>query len=108
MATSAAQSSLPAVGGRSAVATSHASPQDATNGQGDPMDSNMSSTTPSASTTKKSKKKAADPNETGKLLAAKINQLELDAAGEKDQEAEIGACLLSHWLSAFIIETSDL
>ena len=40
---------------------------------------------------KKSKhKKAADPSETGKLLAAKINQLELDAAGEKDQEQEIG------------------
>ena len=35
-------------------------------------------------------KKATDPHETGKLLAAKINQLELDAAGEKDQEAEIG------------------
>jgi hypothetical protein len=35
-------------------------------------------------------KKAVDPNETGKLLAAKINQLELDAAGEKDQEQEIG------------------
>lgn len=35
-------------------------------------------------------KKFNDPNETGKLLAAKINQLELDAAGEKDQEAEIG------------------
>ena len=43
-------------------------------------------------TAKKGKgKKAADPNETGKLLAAKISQLELDAAGEKDQEAEIGA-----------------
>ena len=35
-------------------------------------------------------KKATDPSETGKLLAAKINQLESDAAGEKDQEAEIG------------------
>ena len=44
-----------------------------------------------AQTSKKAKgKKAADPNETGKLLAAKINQLELDAAGEKDQELEIG------------------
>ncbi len=37
-------------------------------------------------------KKAADPNETGKLLAAKINQLELDAVEEKDQELEIGSC----------------
>lgn len=36
-------------------------------------------------------KKSADPNETSKLLAAKISQLEQDAAGEKDQEAEIGA-----------------
>ena len=35
-------------------------------------------------------KKAADPSETSKLLAAKISQLELDKAGEKDQEAEIG------------------
>lgn len=41
---------------------------------------------------KKSKaKKATDPNEASKLIAAKISQLELDAAGEKDQEAEIGA-----------------
>ncbi len=36
-------------------------------------------------------KKATDPSETSKLLAAKISQLELDKAGEKDQEAEIGA-----------------
>ena len=44
-----------------------------------------------ARSTKKTKaKKGVDPNETGKLLAAKINQLELDAAGEKDQEQEIG------------------
>jgi hypothetical protein len=49
----------------------------------------MSSTTMA----KKNKgKKAADPNETSKLLAAKISQLEQDAAGEKDQEQEIGAC----------------
>lgn len=47
---------------------------------------------PTVATAKKGKsKKAADPSETGKLLAAKINQLELDAAGEKDQEAEIGS-----------------
>ena len=45
-----------------------------------------------ATMSKKAKgKKAADPNETSKLLAAKISQLEQDAAGEKDQEAEIGA-----------------
>jgi hypothetical protein len=47
----------------------------------------------SANTSKKSKpkSKATDPNEASKLIAAKISQLELDAAGEKDQEAEIGA-----------------
>lgn len=46
----------------------------------------------SAAMSKKTKgKKVADPNETSKLLAAKISQLEQDAAGEKDQEAEIGA-----------------
>lgn len=44
-----------------------------------------------ANMNKKSKgKKQADPTETSKLLAAKISQLEQDAAGEKDQEAEIG------------------
>lgn len=36
-------------------------------------------------------KKATEPNEASKLIAARISQLELDAAGEKDQEAEIGA-----------------
>lgn len=48
----------------------------------------MSST---AMAKKNKAKKTADPNETSKLLAAKISQLEQDAAGEKDQEAEIGA-----------------
>ncbi|RJE22971.1 hypothetical protein PHISCL_04698 [Aspergillus sclerotialis] len=44
----------------------------------------------SATMSKKNKgKKVTDPNETSKLLAAKISQLEQDAAGEKDQEAEI-------------------
>lgn len=43
------------------------------------------------SSSKKNKaKKVPDPTETSKLLAAKISQLEQDAAGEKDQEAEIG------------------
>jgi hypothetical protein len=50
----------------------------------------------SGSAAKKGKqKKATDPNEASKLIAAKISQLELDAAGEKDQEAEIG------WLRPF-------
>jgi hypothetical protein len=44
-----------------------------------------------ASMAKKGKqKKVADNSEASKLIAAKISQLELDAAGEKDQEAEIG------------------
>lgn len=55
---------------------------------------NGSATAAPAQKSKKAKsKKAVDPNETGKLLAAKINQLELDAAGEKDQELEIGGYL---------------
>lgn len=41
-------------------------------------------------------KKTTDPNEASKLIAAKISQLELDAAGEKDQEAEIGASSYLH------------
>lgn len=40
-------------------------------------------------------KKPIDSTETSKLLAQRISQLEHDAAGEKDQEAEIGACLQS-------------
>ncbi|RKF56536.1 Alpha-taxilin [Erysiphe neolycopersici] len=34
-------------------------------------------------------KKITDPNEASNLIAAKISQLELDAAGDKEQEAEI-------------------
>jgi hypothetical protein len=40
----------------------------------------------------KGKKEKIGADETSKLLAAKISQLEQDAAGEKDQEAEIGMC----------------
>lgn len=36
-------------------------------------------------------KKAVDSNEASRLLQARISQLEQDAAGEKDQELEIGA-----------------
>jgi len=47
---------------------------------------------PAAMAGKKGKqKKTTEPNEASKLIAARISQLELDAAGEKDQEAEIGA-----------------
>ncbi|KAL2136767.1 hypothetical protein VTI74DRAFT_1419 [Chaetomium olivicolor] len=45
---------------------------------------------PAAVSGKKGKqKKAPEPNEASKLIAQRISQLELDAAGEKDQEAEI-------------------
>lgn len=57
-------------------------------------------------TAKKAKgKKAADPSETGKLLAAKINQLELDAAGDKEQELEIGRLFSLHKFSGSIPAT---
>jgi hypothetical protein len=47
---------------------------------------------PPAVASKKSKgKKAMDSNEASRLLQARISQLEQDAAGEKDQELEIGA-----------------
>ncbi|KAF4506751.1 hypothetical protein G6O67_006803 [Ophiocordyceps sinensis] len=36
-------------------------------------------------------KKAVDSSEASRLLQARISQLEQDAAGEKDQELEIGA-----------------
>lgn len=53
---------------------------------------NTSTHAASSNSSKKTKgKKPTDPNEASKLIAAKISQLELDAAGEKDQEAEIGA-----------------
>ena len=57
----------------------------------------------SATMSKKNKgKKATDPNETSKLLAAKISQLEQDAAGEKDQEMEIG---MLYVLQPFILSS---
>jgi hypothetical protein len=44
-------------------------------------------------------KKAGKPNdEASRLLAARISQLEQDAAGEKDQEMEIGE--FQHWRTA--------
>lgn len=48
--------------------------------------------TPAGPPPKKGKgKKSTDPTDASKQIAAKIAQLELDAAGEKDQEAEVGA-----------------
>lgn len=66
------------------------SAMDFINGHGTLPDSPASSSAPPPAAKKGKGKKAVDPNETGKLLAAKINQLELDAAGDKEQEAEIG------------------
>jgi hypothetical protein len=46
---------------------------------------------PAAASGKKGKtKKALDSSEASRLLQARISQLEQDAAGEKDQELEIG------------------
>ncbi|KAL0779835.1 hypothetical protein CaCOL14_004319 [Colletotrichum acutatum] len=44
---------------------------------------------PAASLKKGKQKKAVDSNESAKLLAQRISQLEQESAGEKDQEAEI-------------------
>ncbi|KAK1756926.1 alpha-taxilin [Echria macrotheca] len=53
-------------------------------------DARPAPTAPAAMTGKKGKqKKAPEPTEASKLIAARISQLEMDAAGEKDQEAEI-------------------
>ena len=59
----------------------------------DPPAANQQSAAP-AGTAKKWKKKATDPNEASKLIAAKISQLELDGVAEKEQEAEIGGSIL--------------
>ncbi|KAI1978392.1 hypothetical protein LOZ53_003196 [Ophidiomyces ophidiicola] len=56
---------------------------------GHPPPAKSSAMPPSGMGKKGKGKKPADPSETSKLLAAKISQLEQDAAGEKDQEAEI-------------------
>lgn len=40
-------------------------------------------------------KKAADPSEQQKQIQAKIAQLELDQAGDKEQELEIGGSFLA-------------
>ena len=76
---------------RSSPATNGNTSLDYVNGHGDLPDSPGSNMAPAPPPAKKGKKKTADPHETSKLLAAKINQLELDAVGEKEQELEIGA-----------------
>ena len=50
-------------------------------------------------------KKATDPSEQQKQIQAKIAQLELDAAGDREQEAEIGAlCFVSFYEGSFDLE----
>lgn len=46
-----------------------------------------------ASSKKGKPKKAPESQEASKLIAQRISQLELDAAGDKEQEAEIGGLL---------------
>lgn len=78
---------------RQSTTVNNAPALDYINGHGSLPDAPAPSAPPAsnAPAAKKGKgKKAANPDETGKLLAAKINQLELGAAEEKDQEAEIG------------------
>lgn len=53
-------------------------------------DSRPAPAPPAATPSKKGKqKKGPEPSDASKLIAARISQLELDQAGEKDQEAEI-------------------
>jgi hypothetical protein len=77
---------------RHAQATSTHQNTALTNGHTDPLDS-VPPPAPVAPGNKKGKgkKDKYGPDEMSKALAAKISQLEQDAAGEKDQEAEIGA-----------------
>ena len=82
LAANASSRSSPAVNGNTSL--------EYNNSHSDLPDSPGSNLTSAPPPPKKSKKKTTDPNETSKLLAAKINQLELDAMGEKEQEQEIG------------------
>ena len=83
-------------GSQAPLTSSHNAPGnnprlDHVNGHRVSTDASAATPNQSAQTSKKSKsKKAPDANEVEKALAAKISQLELDAAGEKDQELEIG------------------
>ena len=97
MAGHGSQAPNPSTTSRSSSTTNNAPSSEYINGHGNLPDASAPNPAPATSNTKKVKgKKAADPSETGKLLAAKINQLELDAAGEKDQEAEIGGFSFAH------------
>ena len=90
MAGVAAQPPTNHAGSRASPGTNGNTALDYINGHGALPNSPATNMDPAPPTMKGKGKKAADPNETGKLLAAKINQLELDAAGGKEQDAEIG------------------
>ena len=90
MAATASQPLTANASSRSSPAVNGNTSLDYSNSHSDLPDSPGSNLTSAPPPPKKSKKKSTDPNETSKLLAAKINQLELDAMGEKEQEQEIG------------------
>jgi len=85
--------SVPASSRATSIPTSHSHAEPAyTNGHHHHHhDGTATQQVGSANAAKKGKqKKATDPNEASNLIQAKISQLELDAAGDKEQEAEIG------------------
>jgi hypothetical protein len=89
-ATAPARPATPVTNGTSGAPAPDATPAGghASNGH----DNRPAPAPPASAPGKKGKqKKAPEPNEASKLIAQRISQLELDAAGEKDQEAEIGA-----------------
>ena len=102
---STAQAPANSTSAHSSSAVNNSSNVDYINGHGNLPEASAPKATPApASATKKGKsKKATDPSETGKLLAAKINQLELDAVAEKDQEAEIGGSSRSYASREYVL-----
>lgn len=101
-ATPAPLASVPHTNGTSAHAHAHAhAPDDCLpNGHHVPVQEPRPAPTPTPNMAsnpagKKGKgKKTLDSNEASKLVAARISQLEVDTAAEKEQEAEIGRCIL--------------
>lgn len=70
-----------------------------------PMASSQPTTPAPVAASKKGKgKKNADPVDASKQIAAKIAQLEQNAAGEKDQEIEIGRFLLQGVICKFLVQ----
>ena len=109
-ASAAAARSAPAANPSLDYINGHSSLPDAPNSTNAVNNPTSAATAAAPTATKKAMKgkKAADPNETGKLLAAKINQLELDAVEEKDQELEIGPfCAFSLFCSFCIVRACD-